>query len=50
MQNQSRIHRTVVAAVAIAWALFQLAGLTLLAYVVTLVVYQVGSLAGVGVG
>ena len=31
------------------WALFQLGGLTALAYVITLVVYQVGSLAGIGV-
>ncbi len=30
------------------WALFQLAGLTLLAYAITLIVYQVGSLAGLG--
>ena len=33
-----------------AWALFQLAGLTLLAYVVTLFVYQLGSLLKIGVG
>jgi ferrous iron transport protein B len=32
------------------WALFQLLGLTVLAYVVTTLVFQVGSLAGVGVG
>ena len=31
------------------WALFQLAGLTLLAYVVTLVVYQAGSWLGWGI-
>jgi len=31
------------------WALFQLVGLTLLAYGVTLVVYQVGSALGIGV-
>ncbi len=31
------------------WALFQLVGLTLLAYGVTLVVYQVGSVLGIGV-
>ena len=31
------------------WALFQLAGLTLLAYGVTLIVYQVGSALGIGV-
>lgn len=31
------------------WALFQLGGLTLLAYIITLVVYQIGSLAGIGV-
>jgi ferrous iron transport protein B len=31
------------------WALFQLGGLTALAYVVTLIVYQVGNLAGWGV-
>lgn len=31
------------------WALFQLAGLTVLAYILTLIVYQVGSLAGIGV-
>jgi ferrous iron transport protein B len=30
------------------WALFQLGGLTLLAYVVTLIVYQVGLLLGIG--
>jgi ferrous iron transport protein B len=32
------------------WALFQLGSLTLLAYLVTLIVYQVGSLAGIGGG
>jgi ferrous iron transport protein B len=32
------------------WALFQLGSLTLLAYLVTLTVYQVGSLAGIGGG
>jgi ferrous iron transport protein B len=32
------------------WALFQLGGLTLLAYVITLIVYQVGSALGIGVG
>jgi ferrous iron transport protein B len=31
------------------WALFQLGGLTLLAYVLTVLVFQVGSLLGVGV-
>ncbi len=31
------------------WALFQLVGLTALAYVVTLVVYQLGTLLGIGV-
>ena len=31
------------------WALFQLVGLTVLAYVVTLVVYQLGTLLGIGV-
>ena len=31
------------------WALFQLGGLTVLAYLVTLVVYQLGSLLGIGV-
>ncbi len=30
------------------WALFQLGGLTALAYVITLVVYQVGSVLGIG--
>lgn len=30
------------------WALFQLGGLTVLAYVVTLIVYQLGSLLGIG--
>jgi len=32
------------------WALFQLGGLTLLAYVMTVFVFQVGSLLGVGIG
>jgi ferrous iron transport protein B len=32
------------------WALFQLIGLTLLAYVVTLAVYQIGSALGLGTG
>lgn len=32
------------------WALFQLGGLTLLAYVVTLVVFQAGTLLGLGTG
>jgi len=32
------------------WALFQLGGLTLLAYVLTVLVFQVGSLIGVGIG
>lgn len=32
------------------WAFFQLGGLTLLAYVLTLIVYQTGSLLGLGVG
>jgi ferrous iron transport protein B len=31
------------------WALFQLGGMTLLAYVLTLIVYQVGLLLGIGV-
>jgi len=31
------------------WALFQLGGLTLLAWVLTTAVYQIGSLAGIGV-
>jgi ferrous iron transport protein B len=31
------------------WALFQLGGLTVLAYVITLAIYQIGSLAGIGV-
>lgn len=31
------------------WALFQLSGLTILAYVITVAVYQIGSLAGIGV-
>jgi ferrous iron transport protein B len=32
------------------WALFQLGGLTFLAYVLTVIVYQAGSLIGIGVG
>ncbi len=32
------------------WALFQLGGLTLLAYVLTVLVFQTGSLLGVGIG
>jgi ferrous iron transport protein B len=32
------------------WALFQLGGLTALAYGLTLLVYQIGSLAGIGTG
>jgi ferrous iron transport protein B len=32
------------------WALFQLAGLTVLAYVVTLVVFRLGLLFGIGTG
>jgi ferrous iron transport protein B len=32
------------------WALFQLGGLTALAYVLTLLAYQIGSLAGIGTG
>ncbi|MFP4687052.1 MAG: ferrous iron transport protein B [bacterium] len=32
------------------WALFQLTGLTVLAYVLTTIVYQVGSLLGIGIG
>ncbi len=32
------------------WALFQLGGLTLLAYVVTFIVFQVGSALGIGLG
>lgn len=32
------------------WALFQLGGLTLLAYVVTVFVYQAGRLLGIGIG
>ncbi|MGI6088095.1 MAG: ferrous iron transport protein B [Kiritimatiellia bacterium] len=32
------------------WALFQLGGLTVLAYVVTLIVYQIGSALGIGLG
>jgi len=32
------------------WALFQLGGLTLLAYVLTVLVFQAGSLLGVGIG
>ncbi len=31
------------------WALFQLGGLTLMAYVLTLIVYQTGSLLGIGI-
>jgi ferrous iron transport protein B len=31
------------------WALFQLGGLTVLAYIVTLLTYQIGSMAGIGV-
>lgn len=31
------------------WALFQLGGLTVLAYGITLIVYQVGSLCGIGI-
>jgi len=31
------------------WAMLQLGGLTLLAYLITLIVYQIGSLLGVGV-
>jgi len=31
------------------WALFQLAGLTVLAWLVTFAVYQLGSLLGLGV-
>lgn len=31
------------------WAAFQLVGLTVLAYVLTLIVYQIGSLVGIGV-
>jgi ferrous iron transport protein B len=31
------------------WAMFQLAGLTVMAYVITLIVYQVGSLLGLGI-
>jgi ferrous iron transport protein B len=32
------------------WALFQLTGLTFLAYVLTMIVYQVGSLLNIGIG
>ncbi|MBN2396997.1 MAG: ferrous iron transport protein B, partial [Deltaproteobacteria bacterium] len=32
------------------WALFQLGGLTLLAYVITVLVFQTGTLLGIGVG
>ncbi len=32
------------------WALFQLGGLTLLAYALTLIVYQTGTLLGIGIG
>ena len=32
------------------WALFQLGGLTFLAYVLTVIVYQSGSLLGIGIG
>ncbi len=32
------------------WALFQLGGLTLLAYVLTVLVFQAGSLLGIGIG
>jgi ferrous iron transport protein B len=32
------------------WALFQLAGLTVLAYAVTVAVYQTGRLLGIGLG
>ena len=31
------------------WALFQLGGLTAMAYVLTLVVYQVGKVLGIGI-
>ncbi len=31
------------------WALFQLGGLTVMAYILTLIVYQVGTIAGIGV-
>ena len=31
------------------WAIFQLIGLTVLAYVITLVVYQLGSHLGIGI-
>jgi ferrous iron transport protein B len=30
------------------WALFQLVGLTVLAYGITLAIYQIGTLAGIG--
>jgi len=32
------------------WALFQLGGLTVLAYVLTMLVYQSGTLLGIGIG
>jgi ferrous iron transport protein B len=32
------------------WALFQLSSLTFLAYVLTVLVYQAGSLLGIGLG
>jgi ferrous iron transport protein B len=32
------------------WALFQLSGLTLLAYIITIVVFQVGTLLKIGIG
>jgi len=32
------------------WAMFQLGGLTLLAYTLTVIVYQAGSLLGIGLG
>ena len=32
------------------WAFFQLGGLTLLAYVLTVLVYQAGLLLGIGTG
>ncbi|NLZ62448.1 MAG: hypothetical protein GX902_01450 [Lentisphaerae bacterium] len=31
------------------WALFQLGGLTVLAYIITLLVYQIGSALGIGI-
>jgi ferrous iron transport protein B len=31
------------------WALFQLGGLTLLAYIVTVIVFQIGTLLGIGI-